>query len=344
MKPSFQLLPEWNPQRAILINWPHGNARCWDPVREKVNTIYLAIVKSVAMTQSVMIICYNVEQRNQIQRQLIEANINLPRVRFFIIPSDDIWTRDYGPLTLRYQEQTRIMHFQFNGWGNKYPAGLDRGVTEELYKQNFFPQAQFTPIEFVLEGGSIESDGLGSLLTTRSCLLSKNRNPHYSESRIETLLKDQLGVEQILWLDHGELAGDDTDGHIDTLARFVNPETICYAQCLNPADPHFSGLTAMEDQLKGFRNRQGQPYHLLPLPLPQPVYSSINGQQLPATYTKFLITNHLVLLPFYEDPKDITAQKVLQSCFPEREVVGIPCRSLLENYGSLHGIAMQIPV
>ena len=138
------------------------------------------------------------------------------------------------------------MHFQFNGWGNKYPAGRDKGVTGELYKQNFFPQAQFTPIDFVLEGGSIESDGLGSLLTTRSCLLSKNRNPDYSQSQIETLLKDQLGMEQILWLDHGALAGDDTDGHIDTLARFVNPETICYAQCLDSADPHFSALTAME--------------------------------------------------------------------------------------------------
>ena len=181
MEPSFQLLPEWNPQRAILINWPHCNSR-WDPVREKVNTIYLTIVKSVAMTQSVMIICYNVEQRNQIQRQLIEANINLPRVRFFIIPSDDIWIRDYGPLTLRYQEQTRIMHFQFNGWGNKYPAGLDRGVTEELYKQNFFPQAQFTPVEFVLEGGSIESDGLGSLLTTRKLFTVKK--PKSSLQRI----------------------------------------------------------------------------------------------------------------------------------------------------------------
>lgn len=343
MPSSFYLPPEWNPQRAILINWPHRNNHEWDSLREAINATYLAIVKAVATTQSIMIICYDIEQRNQIQNWLVQTNVNLPRIRFFIIPSDDIWTRDYGPLTLRYQEYTRILNFQFNGWGNKYPALRDNLVTAELYNQSFFPQAELSAINFVLEGGSLETDGLGTLLTTRRCLHPKNRNPDYNQDQIEQMLKEHLGMQQILWLDEGQLVGDDTDGHIDTLARFVNSKTICYTQCLNAQDENFTSLAAMENQLCRLENIAGQRYRLLPLPLPQPIHSLISGQRLPATYTQFLITNHLILLPFYEDPQDLIAKNVLQSCFPTREVVGIPCRPLLENYGSLHGIAMQIP-
>ncbi len=340
----FHLLPEWDPQRAILINWPHRYAHDWDSIREPVDNIYLNLVKMVAMTQSLMVICYDIEQRNQIQRRLIEANVNLPRIRFFIIPSDDVWTRDYGPLTLRHQNQTKILNFKFNGWGDKYPALQDNLVASQLHNQSFFPQAQFNQINFVLEGGSIETDGAGSLLTTRSCLLSKNRNPDYNQNQIEDLLKKHLGQQQILWLDHGYLQGNDTDGHIDELARFINPQTIGYTQCTEIGDEHFESLAAMENQLQQFKNVQGQPYHLVPLPLPQPIYSLANGERLPATYTKFMITNHLVLLPIYEVPQDEVAKNMLQSCFPTREVKGIPSRSLLENYGSLHGIAMQIPI
>jgi agmatine/peptidylarginine deiminase len=340
----FRWLPEWEPQRAILINWPHQYSHGWDPVREAVNEVYLAIVKTVAMSQSIMIICYDIEQRNRIQRWLVAANVNLPRIRFFIIPSDDVWVRDYGPLTLKNSEQTQILHFQFNGWGGRYPAERDSLVIPELHNQSFFPQAQLEAVDFVLEGGSIETDGHGALLTTRSCLLAKNRNPGYSEKEIEQLLKERLGVQHVLWLDHGGLLGDDTDGHIDTLARFVNPTTICYTQCVDPTDPHFHTLSAMENQLRWLRNSDGCAYELQPLPLPHPVYSVVDGKQLPATYTKFLITNQLVLLPFYEDPQDEIAKNVLQSCFPSRQVIGIPCHALLENYGSLHGITMQIPV
>jgi agmatine deiminase len=343
MKPAFELLPEWNPQRAILINWPHRHSHCWDNVREAVNATYLTIVRTLAMTQSVMIICYDVGQRHQIQRWLIEANVNMPRVRFFIIPSDDVWTRDYGPLTLRHQDQTRIAHFKFNGWGHRHPAQLDSEVTAALHGQNFFPQAEWRPVDFVLEGGSIEVDGKGNLLTTRTCLLSKNRNPDYSQQQIETLLKEHLGARQIFWLENGVLDGDETDGHIDTLARFINPEMICYSQCQDSLDPQFYGLNEMEKQLGHFKT-QNRTYQLVPLPLPEPIHSTHHGKRLPATYTKFLITNQWVLMPFYEDRQDLAAQSILQSCFPDREVIGIPCRSLLENFGSLHGITMQIPV
>lgn len=344
MESSYNLLPEWDPQRAVLINWPHRHSHWWDPIRDAANSTYLAIVKAIALSQSVMIICFDVAQRNQIQRWLVEANVNLPRVRFFIIPSDDVWVRDYGPLTVRHQQQTKILNFQFNGWGNRYPAQRDNLVTAELFDQSFFPQAQFSAVNFVLEGGSIETDGLGTLLTTRNCLLSKNRNPDYSQTQIEQLLQNQLNVQQTIWLEHDGLRGDDSDGHVDTLARFVSAETICYSHCLDPADENAASLKSLEDQLRSLRNQRGQAYQLLRLPLPNPIHSVIDGKRLPATYTKFLITNHLVLVPFYEDPQDLQAKNVLQSCFPTREIVGIPCRALLENYGSLHGITMQVPV
>ncbi len=344
MKSSFYLPPEWNQQRAILINWPHRLIEWWDPVREAANQTYLAIVKAVALTQSVVIICYDIEQRNEIQQFLTQSDVNMPRVRFFIIPSDDVWTRDYGPITLSNGQETKILNFQFNGWGNKYPAERDNQILAQLYDQDFFPQSQLTSIDFVLEGGSIEVDGEGTLLTTTECLLSQQRNPNFNQSQIESLLKEHLQVKQVLWLEHGHIAGDDTDGHIDTLARFINSETICYIQSRDPTDENYLSLKAMEKQLRDFKNCRGLPYHLVPLPTPSPIFSIVDNRRLPATYANFLITNQVILLPFYDDPQDDIAQNMLESCFPDRQVIGIPSRSLIENYGSVHCITMQIPV
>lgn len=323
-KPAFRLVPEWDPQRAVLINWP----------QPAVNLTYIEIVKAIALTQSVMIICYDIDQRSEIQSALIEANVNLPRVRFYIIPAQPARTRDHSPFTLRLQEQTKILNFSNNGWAEKYT---------ELYNQSFFPQAESNLIDLVLEGGSVETDGFGTLLATPRCVLNKNRDHRLGSEQIEVFLKQHLGLEQILWLDECYLEGDSTSGHIDSLVRFVNPQTICYTACQNSEDTHFQALTALKNRLSALTNHAGQPYQLLPLPLPDPVFDS-QGNRLPATYTKFLITNHLVLLPFYQTPQDVQAKNVLQSCFPTREVVGIPCLSLLESHGSIHGIALQIPV
>jgi agmatine deiminase len=310
-RPTFRLIPEWDPQQAVLINWP-----------QSIHATYIEVVKTIALTQSVMIVCYDVDQRSQIQRALIEANINLPRVRFYIISASPVRTRDHGPFTLRALEQTKILNFRSNDWAEKYA---------ELYNQSFFPQVQSHLIDLVLEGGSVETDGLGTILTTRRGVLGKNHDCH-EEQQIELCLREHLGVEQIVWLDEGYLEGDLTSGQVDTLARFVNPQTICYTEG-----------QALQNRLSSLKNRAGQPYRLLPLPMPEAIFDN-GGRRLPATYTKFLITNHLVLLPFYQTPQDSLAKSVLQSCFPTREVVGVPCRSLLENHGSIHGIALQIPV
>ncbi len=343
MHATFDLLPEWSPQHAVLINWPHSYSEWWDPVRQAANATYLSMVKAITLSQSCFIICYDIEQRLQIQQLLNQACINMERVHFYCIPTDDVWTRDYGPLVLGNGEHKKVLNFKFNGWGNKYPAERDNQVVRKLQQQNAFADMHVQSIDFVLEGGSIEVDGQGALLTTSHCLLSSTRNPNYSQKQIERLLQETLAIKQILWLDHGFIAGDDTDGHIDTLARFVDSQTICYVRSEEVTDEHHQELVAMEAQLETFRNSQGLSYRLVPLPLPSPIYSIVDGRRLPATYANFLITNKYVLVPIYDDPQDEVAKNVIQSCFPTREVVGVLSRSLIENYGSLHCVTMQIP-
>lgn len=301
---SYQLLPEWHPQRAILMSWPHSSdALC---------AIYSAIIKVIAMTQSVMVICQDAAHRDQAQRNLIEANVNLPRVRFFVIPSDTLWMRDYGPIILKNGPHLKILNFQTAGRANL----RDHQVCGELYDQNFLPQADLETIKFVLEGSSIETDGAGGLLMGTRYLFSEQRNPNYSQSAAEQILKQTLGVQRILWLEQ--------DSPVDSSVRFVNARTICYVP-----------EAGLEEQLKGFRDSAGRPYELIPLPIPQ---------QTGGSYAHFAMTNQAILVPFYEDPCDLVAKNVLQSCFPERDIIGVPCRSLAEDQGSLHRITMQIPV
>ncbi len=344
MKSGYYLPPEWASQQAILINWPHAYSEWWDPIREEADDTYTQLVKALALTQSVVIICYDIKQREQIQNRLTHAQVNLPRVRFFILPSNDVWTRDYGPITLLNGPKLKILKFHFNGWGNKYPADYDNQVLIELVDQGFLPQAELSLVDFTLEGGSIEVDGQGTLLTTKKCLLSKTRNPDFDQKQIEKILQDSLNINRVLWLEEGYIAGDDTDGHIDTLARFVNEDTICFVQCEDSTDEHFYHLKEMHKELKFLKNGQGLSYQLVALPSPAPIHSIVDGRRLPATYANFLIANRVVLLPFYNDPQDHVAQQILQNCFRDREVIGIPSRSLIENYGSLHCITMQIPV
>lgn len=344
MTDEYTLPPEWAPQQAILINWPHVHSEWWDPIRDEANHTYTQLVKALALTQTVMIICFDSKHREEIQKHLLQAKVNLPRVGFFIIPSNDVWTRDYGPISLMSGKALKLVKFQFNGWGNKYPAEMDNQVLIELFDQNFVPQAQLDLIDFTLEGGSIEVDGQGALLTTKKCLLSKTRNPGYDQNQIEKTLKNSLNVNCVLWLEHGYIAGDDTDGHIDTLARFVNEETICHVRSDDSTDEHFHQLKEMQTELKLMKNHRGLPYQLVSLPSPAPIFSIVDGRRLPATYANFLIANKVIVLPYYNDPQDKVAHAILQQCFPNREVIGVPSRSLIENYGSIHCITMQIPI
>lgn len=338
---SYYLPPEYKEQMAIKLIWPHTK-NAWADLN-KIEPILGEIIYHIALSQPVWITYFNKLHYQSIIKLLKNYNVNLNNIFFYQGKSDDIWVRDYGPLTVYKNKKLHLLKFQFNGWGNKYPYTNDNVLIEKLHKKNVFGNTSLEKIEMVLEGGSIDVDGYGSILTTRRCLLAKNRNPTLSEQQIEERLKKYFGINRILWLDHGYLEGDDTDSHIDILARFTDPHTIAYMQCTDKKDIHFSELNAMEKQLKSWTSYKKKPYRLIPLPWIKPHYSKLDKRRLPATYANFLIINKAVLLPTYNDPADQQALERIKLCFPQRKIIPIHCSPILEGGGSLHCITMQIP-
>ncbi|MGJ3500961.1 Putative agmatine deiminase [Piscirickettsia salmonis] len=340
---AHQLIPEWALQQAVVITWPHHYSDWADKLAD-VEPSFLALAKAISDYQQLIIICYDSEHHTEVTQKLCSFAIKLERVTLYIIPSNDTWCRDYGPLSIQNnshpESPTQLINFCFNAWGNKFASDLDNQINDHLaHQQAFWPH---TLIEhtLILEGGSIETDGQGTLLTTSRCLLNPNRNHQLSQSAIEATLKESLGFKRILWLNHGELAGDDTDAHIDTLARFCDPHTLCYIQCTDENDEHFDTLYRMEQELKALTDYQGQPYQLIPLPLPH-CYNS-NGERLPSSYANFLITNHAVLVPTYRVAEDQIALQTLAACFKDRKIIPIDSRPFIEQGGSLHCLTMQI--
>ncbi len=338
---TIQLAAEWAPQSAVILTWPHIHSD-WQPLLKRVEPVFCDIAYHSALQQQVLINCWDGSHRIHVNKLLRERGVDLRKIRFYTIKSNDSWSRDHGPITIFRQQKPVVLDFSFNGWGNKYEAQLDNAINRQLYHQGAFADHPFESIDFILEGGSIESDGLGTLLTTRRCLLSPQRNSSLNQSQIETQLSQRLGFDRFLWLEHGHLAGDDTDSHIDTLARFCRADTICYVSCNDPAEEHYPALQAMAAELAAFRQRNGKPYTLIPLPMPQPIHNE-KGVRLPATYANFLIINNAVLIPSYEDEHDSLAQQQLASCFPDRKIIAINCTPLIEQYGSLHCVTMQLP-
>ena len=257
---------------------------------------------------------------------------------------NDTWTRDFGPLTVESSSGGHVfIDYTFNAWGGKYNSALDDAVTKTLHAYKRFNQTDISSRNFVLEGGAIESDGQGNILTTAACLLNPNRNPELSRREIENELSESLGALNVLWLEDGYLSGDDTDSHIDTLARFAPNNTIVYVACDDPNDEHYDALKKMERQLEMLRSHNKLPYRLIPLPWPSAKYNE-EEQRLPATYANYLITNGAVLVPIYQDKHDALALAKISSAYPGREIIGIDCSALIEQHGSLHCITMQIPL
>lgn len=337
------LLPEWHDQSGIMLTWPHAET-LWVNMLDDIDAVFVEVAREVTMREPLLITCYNQAHQKHILDLLDEANVNLAQVAIFLAPSNDIWVRDHGPLTAIHQAQPILLDFAFNGWGQKYPFQLDNQVTKQLHIQGAFGETVISTIDMVLEGGSVDVDGEGTLLTTSECLLAPSRNPSMTKEEIEVILKRTFGLKKILWLDHGYLAGDDTDSHIDTLARFVNPETICYMSCDDETDEHFEPLKAMEKQLQSFTNYAGKPYNLIPLPWPRPQFAKSDGHRLPATYANFLIINGAVLVPTYNDPQDVNAMLILSRCFPGRQIIGVNAIPVIQWHGSIHCMTMQLPV
>lgn len=341
MQSSHLLLPEWAPQSGVMVTWPSAESP-WRPWLAEVEAVYLRLAREIARHEKLLIVCHSQAHLMQVQDQLVQQGLNKESLVFHIAPFNDTWIRDYGPLSCRSQDgHCRLLDFVFNGWGGKHPATLDNEVTWQLHQQGAFGTTPLERLEMVLEGGSIEVDGAGSLLTTARCLLSASRNSHLTQTAVEVRLKQWLGVERVLWLHHGQLAGDDTDGHIDTLARFCDPQTICYMSCDDPADEHYLELNALAGELRALRTAAGAPYRLVALPWPRPLFNA-QGQRLPASYANFLIINGALLVPTYRDPADAQALSILQDCFQDRRVAGIDCLPLIQQYGSLHCITMQL--
>lgn len=324
-----------------MLTWPHAHGD-WRPWLHIVEPTFVEIAAAIAQHESVLIACFDARHREHVFNLLTVAGIDMERVHLFDAPSNDTWARDHGPITVLEETKPRLLNFTFNGWGNKFAADLDNLLTAELHRQGAFDGRDLETVDMVLEGGGIEVDGTGTLLTTRSCLLAPTRNPHLDQAQIEAQLCRHFGVTRVLWLSHGHLAGDDTDGHIDTLARFCDEQTIVHASCSPTDGDHWPALRAMTEELTTFRTADGSPYALVPLPLPAPIHDD-EGQRLPATYANFLIINSAVLVPTYRDPADGIALERLGACFPDRSIVPIDCLSLVRQYGSLHCVTMQLP-
>lgn len=330
------LIPEWSKQVGILMAWPDAKTD-WVDILSEAETCYKNIIKEIITHQKVFLLCQNIpETRGKL------SDINQTNLVFIEAQYNDTWARDFGPLAINKEdEHLGFLDFGFNGWGEKFEAGLDNMLNTKLLQNRILPNlTDFN--RFILEGGSVETDGKGTLLSTSHCLLAPNRNQPMTLSEIEEFLTSSLGINHFLWLDHGYLSGDDTDSHIDTLARFCDPDTICYVSVPEPQDEHYEELLKMEKQLKSFRNKNGQPYQLIALPFADAVYDE-NGDRLPATYANFLITNEKVLVPTYNSPKDELALMAIEGIFKNRKVVGVDCTALIKQHGSLHCITMQIP-
>lgn len=273
------------------------------------------------------------------------VSLDTDRIRFVRCEINDTWARDHGGISVHGDNGEKyIFDFVFNGWGLKFASDKDNQITKNIFFGNAFAEdvlcVDMRP--FVLEGGSIDTDGCGTLMATSECLCSKNRNEYLDREEIEGELRSAFGLERVLWLDHGSIAGDDTDSHVDILARFCSPDTIAYTQCTDPDDENYESLRAMEEQLRSFRTADGRRYNLVPLPLPDAMF--LDDYRLPGSYANFLIVNGAVLVPGTGSPKDELARRALSEVFPDREVVVIDCRALLSGHGGLHCVTMQFPV
>ena len=305
------MMAEWEPQSMVQLTWPHKDTD-WAPILPEITAVYEEMAREIAKREPLLIVT----------------------PEEFI--SNDTWARDHGFITVEDHGELVLLDFCFNGWGEKFEAALDNAINRHLYDQGLVRGTYEDHLDFVLEGGSIESDGKGTVFTTTCCLMAPHRNQPLTQAQIEDRLKQYLGAERIVWINHGSLIGDDTDGHIDTLVRICPDDTLLYIG----ADADHPDLLAMEEELRTLRTIDGRPYRLLQLPLPRPIYDG--DDRLPATYANYLVINGAVLVPTYAQPDlDAEALRTIALAYPDREIVPIDCRPVIRQHGSLHCCTMQ---
>lgn len=339
--PSPRLPAEWEPQDAVLLAWPHEKTD-WQPLLADIQQTCLTLIQHICRHQKVILIVPDQKKFESVQSRLLEKQINSSNIIPVFARYNDTWLRDSGPISVIVGNQVSMIDFRFNGWGNKFEHELDDELCRNLFQQLSINKTLTKRSELVLEGGSIDSDGDGTLLTTQQCLLNPNRNAGTTRKDYEALFYQELGINKVYWLNSGELIGDDTDGHIDMLARFCNPDTIAFCSCDNKNDPHYLPLFQLKEELEKLRNRDDQGYDLVDLPIPAPIYNDTN-ERLPASYCNFLILNKAVLVPVYNDPNDEVACERLAKVFTGREIIPVNALVIIQQGGSLHCLTMQLP-
>ena len=378
---TYRLPAEWEPQDFVLLTWPNETTD-WAPYLEEIRQTVAEMVRAIARHEEVMLL-------SMFKTDVPDELREMPNVYVAELPNNDTWARDFGPIVLKGTQPAESsagggasaddeeeekdflwLDFRFNGWGEKFQAAWDNMIPYKLWAlYGFFEDADYEDHQdFVLEGGSIETDGRGTLFTTSQCLLAPHRNQPLTKEQIEEQLKRRLRVGRVVWLDYGNLVGDDTDGHIDTIVRCAPDDTLVYVGCDDPADEQYSDFHALEEQLKALRTADGKPYRLLRLPMPDGIYEvegpsgvqsdcvavqevqspsgvqEMQGERLPATYANFLVINGAVLVPTYDQPeKDAEALRVVQQAFPDREMITIDARTIIRQHGSVHCLTMQVP-
>lgn len=365
-----RLPAEWEPQSMIMLTWPH-EATDWKPFLTDITETYIQMTDAITRHEHVVIATPHPIQVGALLSSRLTRE-QMVKVYICHCKTNDTWARDHGPITLKDVTDTNndtktdssnscltMLDFRFNGWGEKFEACLDNKITRTLHADGAFDtETNGTPRlsdndDFILEGGSIESDGEGTLFTTDFCLLAPNRNQPLNIEEIEQELRFRLKVKRVIWLHHGALVGDDTDGHIDTTVRIAPNNTLLYHKCYDAQDEQYDDFAALETELKGLRTTKGEPYHLIPLPQPNAIYD--DGEQLynapadgrerlPATYANFLIINEAVLVPTYnQEENDKAACEAIAKAFPNREIIPIDSRTIVRQHGSIHCCTMQIP-
>ena len=321
-----KLIPEFNQQSFTQIIFPHKNSD-WKEYLQEAENNFIKIIEAIIPYQKCYIICDNIQR---VKKKLPDSD----NLIFIEYETDDTWARDISAISIKNNNNTELLDFNFNGWGDKFEAHKDNEMSQSLKSHYPSPMKQ---IDFILEGGAIETNGQGLLLTTANCMLNKNRNSSYTKEEITQKLQNEFGIDDVLYLYNGYLAGDDTDSHIDTLARFIDEKTILYVQSNDKRDEHYEALKLMEDELKNFA--KDFQLNLLAVPMCEAIY--FKGERLPATYANFLFVNGAVLIPTYGVKEDIQALSIFKNFFQDRDIIGVDCQTLIKQHGSLHCVTMN---
>ncbi|KGI59618.1 agmatine deiminase family protein [Prevotella sp. S7 MS 2] len=338
---TYTLPAEWYEQSAIQLTWPHGDTD-WLPYLDDITNTFVQMAQVITLHEKLLVVSPNTSKvRTLLENKL--SNTQMERVIFFECPTNDTWARDHGAITLLHDGHPVLLDYKFNGWGEKFLWEKDNTITRQLSAHSILQGTLEDHTDFVLEGGSIECDGARTVFTTSQCLMAPHRNQPLTQAEIEQRLRQQLHAERIVWLDHGNLVGDDTDGHIDTIVRCAPNDTLLYVGCDDESDEQYADFKALEKQLQSLRTSEGEPYRLLKLPMPTAIYD--DGERLPATYANFVILNRAVICPTYAQPdNDQRAIETIREAFPEHEIVGIDARTVIRQHGSLHCLTMQFPI